>query len=92
MVSLSGATLTGSASCSFGVNVTGTAVGTQNNVSGAVTSAEGGAGGAATASLDVVAGGGAPPAIPALQPWALGLLVLLMVVAAGIALRGHKIL
>ena len=58
-VSLAGATLAASASCTFSVNVTGTAAGVQNNTTGAVTSTEGGTGGTASASLSVVA----PPSI-----------------------------
>jgi uncharacterized protein (TIGR03437 family) len=54
-VTLSGATLGASASCSFSVNVTGTAAGPTNNVTSAVTSNEGGTGLAASASLDVIA-------------------------------------
>jgi|GEM_PF-1702372 len=58
-VSLSGATLAGSASCSLAVNVTGTTAGTQNNTTGAVTSTQGGAGGTASASVAVLG----PPSI-----------------------------
>ncbi|QBB70704.1 DUF11 domain-containing protein [Pseudolysobacter antarcticus] len=53
-VSLSGATLIASASCTFSINVTGTAVGMQNNTTGNVTSTEGGNGGTASASIDVI--------------------------------------
>jgi phospholipase C len=52
-VSLSGATLAASASCSFSVNVTGTTVGVQNNVTGKVTSSNGGTGLTASASIGV---------------------------------------
>ena len=41
------------------MNVTGTAAGTQNNTTGNVTSTEGGTGGTASASINVVA----PPSI-----------------------------
>ncbi len=58
VVSLSGATLTNTG-CTFSVNVTGTAAGTQSNVTGAVTSTEGGTGLTATATTNVVA----PPSI-----------------------------
>jgi uncharacterized repeat protein (TIGR01451 family) len=59
VISLSGGTLAASGSCSFSVNVTGTAAGTQNNTTSAITSTEGGTGGAASASIVVVS----PPAI-----------------------------
>ena len=59
VVSLSGATLLSNTSCTISVNVTGTAAGTMNNVTSAVTSTEGGTGLTASATLIVVA----PPAI-----------------------------
>ncbi len=90
-VSLAGATLAATASCTFSVNVTGTAVGTQDNVSGAVTSAEGGSGGTALASVTVVPVGPPVASIPTLKPWALCLLGLLLIVAASIVLRAHGI-
>ena len=58
-ITLAGATLAASTSCTFGVTVTGTAAGQQNNTTGAISSNEGGTGGTASASLTVVA----PPAI-----------------------------
>jgi uncharacterized repeat protein (TIGR01451 family) len=59
VISLSGATLAANASCTFSINVTGIAAGTQNNTTSAVTSTEGGTGGTASASINVVA----PPSI-----------------------------
>jgi uncharacterized repeat protein (TIGR01451 family) len=58
-ISLSGATLASSGSCTFSVNVTGIVAGTQNNTTGNVTSTEGGTGTTGTASITVVA----PPSI-----------------------------
>lgn len=88
-VSLSGASLAGSGSCTFGVNVTGTTPGIKNNITGAVTSVESGQGLTASASVTVTAVASAT-SIPTLQPWALGLLGLLLVVAASMALRAQK--
>jgi fimbrial isopeptide formation D2 family protein/uncharacterized repeat protein (TIGR01451 family) len=59
VISLSGATLAASSSCTFSVNVTGTSAGLKNNTTGNVTSTEGGTGGTASASINVVA----PPSI-----------------------------
>jgi arabinogalactan endo-1,4-beta-galactosidase len=53
-ISLSGASLNLGASCSFAVNVTGSSVGVQNNVTTAVTSTEAGNGATATAQVTVV--------------------------------------
>ncbi len=58
-ISLSGASLAASASCTFSVNVTGITAGLQNNTTGNVTSTEGGTGGTASASIKVEA----PPVI-----------------------------
>jgi uncharacterized repeat protein (TIGR01451 family) len=54
-VTLTGAALAATASCSFAVNVTGTAGGAQNNVTGAISSTEGGVGATASASVTVLA-------------------------------------
>jgi uncharacterized repeat protein (TIGR01451 family) len=59
VVSLTGAALAASSGCTFSVNVTGTTAGTKNNTTGAVSSVEGGTGGTASASVNVVA----PPSI-----------------------------
>ena len=58
-VSLSGASLAASASCTFTVNVTGTSAGNKQNTTSPVASNEGGTGGTASASILVVA----PPSI-----------------------------
>ena len=52
-VSLTGATLSANTSCNFSVTVTGTAVGLWNNVTGNVTSSNGGQGNTASAALAV---------------------------------------
>jgi uncharacterized repeat protein (TIGR01451 family) len=59
LISLTGSTLAQNASCTFTVNVKGIAAGVQNNITGSVSSVEGGTGGTATASIAVVA----PPTI-----------------------------
>jgi uncharacterized repeat protein (TIGR01451 family)/fimbrial isopeptide formation D2 family protein len=58
-ISLSGGTIAASSSCTFSVNVTGTAAGAQNNTTSSVSSTEGGTGAAASASVNVEA----PPSI-----------------------------
>jgi hypothetical protein len=91
-VSLSGASLAGSGSCTFSVNVTSTTSGTKVNVTGAVTSVEGGTGGTASASITVGAVGPPPPPtnIPTLQDSALLLLGLLILVTAGVRFRQRR--
>ena len=59
VMSLSGASIVATGTCAFTINVTGTSAGTKNNTTGNVTSTEGGTGGTASASLNVVA----PPVI-----------------------------
>jgi hypothetical protein len=54
-IRLSGGTLANGASCTFAVNVTASAVGTQVNLTNAVTSSNGGNGNAGTAALVVLA-------------------------------------
>jgi threonine/homoserine efflux transporter RhtA len=78
-IDLTGASLAASTSCSFTVNVTATSNGTKVNVTTTVSSVEGGAGNAATAVLTV----GVLAPIPTLSQWALLILSLLMLVAAG---------
>ena len=58
-VSLASGTIAASGSCTFAVNVTGTSAGVKNNVTGSVTSTEGGTGATASASVTVIA----PPTI-----------------------------
>ena len=52
-ISISQFTLTANASCTFSVNVTGTTLGGKTNTTGAITSAQGGTGSTATATLVV---------------------------------------
>ncbi len=54
-IALAGATIAASGTCTFPVTVAGTTAGAKNNVTGAVTSTEGGTGGTASASLTVIA-------------------------------------
>ena len=74
VISLSGAVLSASSSCTFSVNVTGTAAGTQNNTTGAVTSTNGGAGNAATASVIVQS-----VSVPMMTEWGEIMLTVLLV-------------
>jgi len=84
-VSLSGATLPADSSCTFSVNVLGTAGGTVSNITGAVTSNEGGTGGTASASLTVAV----LIPVPSLDRWALLLLVLALA-TIGVHLRYRR--
>jgi uncharacterized repeat protein (TIGR01451 family) len=59
VIRLSGATLPQNSSCTFAVNVTGAVAGDQINTTGNLISANGGTGGAASASIKVIG----PPAI-----------------------------
>jgi uncharacterized repeat protein (TIGR01451 family) len=82
IISLTGASLAANASCTFTVNVTGTGNGQLNNTTTAVTSANGGNGG--TASATIFVGVSTPPAgIPTLSGWMLGLLGLLLSITGG---------
>ncbi|MBZ5681902.1 MAG: glycosyl hydrolase 53 family protein [Acidobacteriia bacterium] len=60
-INLAGATLAAGTSCSFAVNVTGSSLGVQNNVTTAVTSTEAGNGGTASARITVVPPSQQPP-------------------------------
>jgi arabinogalactan endo-1,4-beta-galactosidase len=67
-VSLAGAMLSGGGSCNFAVNVTGSALGAQNNVTTAVTSTEAGNGGMASAKITVVPASQQPPQPTDIRP------------------------
>ena len=67
VVSMTGLTLAASATCSFGMDVTGTTAGTKHDTTSAITSTEGGTGGTASASL-VVTDPNASPAPSASAP------------------------
>jgi len=89
-ITLTSATLAGHGSCSFGVDVTGTATGTKDNMTGLITSSEGGHGSFASASLSVTGLAAPPPTIPTLQDWAIASLGLLLLIISGLALRRRK--
>ena len=78
-VSLSGATLASSASCTFSINVTGTTLGAKNNVTGNVTANETGPGGTASATLTVQPAAPVTSGAPAMSlPMLAGFALLLM--------------
>ncbi len=85
-VSLTGASLAASSSCTFTVNVTATSNGEKVNVTTAVTSVEGGDGNTATAMLTV----GVLAPIPTLSQWALLILSLLMLAATGAVMYSRR--
>lgn len=91
VVDLTGGTLAGGALCTFSVNVTGTTIGTQVNTTGNVTSTESGAGGTATASIDVLA---LPPVpfvnIPTVGGGTLAALAMLVALAGAVALGRRR--
>jgi hypothetical protein len=87
-IGLSGASLTAGQSCQFAVSVTAAGSGVQNNVTGVVTSNEGGNGGTASASI-VIATIFSPVIAPALEGWTLALLGLL-VALVGMAGTGRR--
>jgi hypothetical protein len=60
-VTLSGGSIAAGASCTVTVNITATAAGVKNNTTGAVSSAEGGSGNTASATLTVLAPAVTPP-------------------------------
>ena len=80
-VSLAGATLAAATSCVFAINVLAVANGVQNNTTSAVTSANGGVGNAATASISVVPAVVAPTQIPTLSTFALAVLAIVVLLS-----------
>lgn len=90
-ISLSGATLASSASCTFSVNVTGTTLGVKNNVTSNVTSNEGGPGNTAAASITVVTSIITTGA-PAMSLWALAGLALLLAGFGSVLARKRRAL
>ena len=84
-ISLVGATLAQSATCTFSVNVTSATNGNYFNTTGVVVSDNGGTGLAASAGLVVYA-----PAIPALSDWGLMVLAAMMTVAGLLLLRRRR--
>jgi len=84
-ITLAGATIAPSASCSIEVIVTGTTGGTKNNTTGNVTAAESGAGGTASARLVVQEAA----TVSTLEPRMLSALILLLL-AGGFALLAAR--
>ncbi len=80
-VALAGGGLPGGGSCTITVNVIGISIGHKQNVTGPVTSTEGGTGGTASARVLVLP---SSLPIPTLSPWALAMLALLMAAAGAI--------
>ena len=83
-VKLTGGTVPIASSCSVAINVTAATNGILTNVTGTVTSTEGGAGATATANLSV--GQAALVDVPALGTWGLLLLAAALAVASGVLL------
>lgn len=84
-VMLSGATLPIGVSCTFSVNVTGSAIGSYTNTTGNVSASNAGTGGAASARLNVVA-----TIIPTLSKWGLVALSVLTTLVAFFVLRRRQ--
>ena len=80
-VGVAGATLTAATSCVFAINVLAVANGVQNNTTSAVTSANGGVGNAAIASITVLAPAVPPASIPTLSTFALAVLAIVVLLS-----------
>ena len=88
VISLTGATLAPSTTCTFTVSVKGVAGGTQTNVTGKVASNESALGNIATASLIVTVTGTTP--IPTLGEWGRILMIGVLVGSAAWAMRRRR--
>ena len=75
--------------CAFSVNLTAVGAGTMDNVTGAITSNEGGTGGVASARLIVTAAPASTTPVPVLEGRALAFLVL-VVLLAGMLLAARR--